>query len=563
MRSVVRWLAAGLVACTAPSPNNDDGQDLVEDTSDSGPVTETGDTDPPAIEAEVTLDAVEVLCADPDARAEAPFDGRNARDTRNEGVEYNLMGSGLAIADFTGDGRLDTFVITNMRWGMWKQDADGQFVEVTDSHLPVDGPSTQIIGVSAADVDGDADLDVFLTRTAADNALLINDGSGVFSVANASGIDGSLNKSVASSWGDMDGDGDLDLFVSDYGPNVEDPFAEIGDFEVGTPSYLYENAGNGLFIDRSERLPPQVHDAFVFMGAWIDLGGGPLPELLTVHDFGWARPSQLFWNHNGDLVRDDGSAGWNISFAGMGLGIGDVNNDGEPDFVQSSWRKLSLLESAVSSGGGNNTWWETSHLKGLAPNLEADVFQEFGWGTELVDIDLDGDLDIVIAHGEWTAFNDDLTPEKDALWIQDDDGQFTDEAAAWKVDDGAIGRGLVVADLNGDGWPDMMKNPLNLPAKMYLSRCGDGSWSKVRLHNTGGNPFAVGAKVQVTVAGRTWTRWITAGSTSMFSGGPPEALFGLDGASTIDHIDVTWPDGATSQVADVSVNHVLDIWRTP
>ena len=548
-----------LIGCpTQPSDKDgvvDDGQ--VDDNTDTDTDTDTDPVD--AVPVTVESSGV-ITCADPSLREEKVFDMRNA--TRNHlrvGSDMNLIGGALGVADFTGDGAYEVYVPGDGVNQIWQLNEEGGYDEVGEAHFSAELDLTSASGSSIADVDGDGDLDLFVTRFEKTNVLLINDGAGHFTDGTlAAGLLNTPTLSLSSTWGDMDADGDLDLFVGSYGPHPEKVFLDSGDvFETGEPSLLYQNNGDGTFTDISERLPAAVQDAHVFMASWQDLNGDMQPELLTIHDFGWYRPGQLLWNDGGDLVADDGAAGFNIEFAGMGLGVGDINDDLVPDFVQSSWRDISLLTSA----GGS--WWESAPARNLLVEWETSPFRIFGWGTELADIDIDGDLDVVMNFGHWTEYQEYERPQLDAVWLQDDAGNYTlDIANEWGVDDRQVSRGLVVTDLNDDGWPDILKKFLDGPTRMYLSRCGEGTWLKVNVRGLDANTHAIGSQVIVTSESGSQIRWISAGGTSMFSAGPPEVLFGLAGATKVD-VEITWPDGTVATLQDVDANQTITVTPNP
>ncbi len=562
MATKTQWglpiLAAVLTSCL---PEHEPFDPLGDADTDADADTDTDtdvDTDA-APTASVSASGV-VTCADPNARDERRFDVKNAFEMPlDTDTGYTLIGGGLAVGDLDGDGLLDLLMPSELEIQVWMQQAGVDFVDEADPRV-AGIELGEATAASLADFDGDGDLDAYISRWDERDTLLVNDGAGQFSDGTAAaGLDGTLGPSVGASWADFDRDGDLDLFVASYGAVPDEAYVDSGDtFEVGTPSHLFRNEGNGTFTDISDAmLPTEVQEAQVFIGGWQDLDADGWPELLTVHDFGWNRPSQLLWNVAGDLVPDDGTAGWAIPFAGMGLAIGDVNADAVPDMAQSSWKDFSLL---TSSGG---VWYEQqqARLPGL-PSTEDPDYQIFGWGTELADMDLDGDLDLVVGYGHWDDFQGTFREQHDGLYLQDGGGTFTDEAADWELDDDGVTRGLVVADLNDDGWPDVMKRALDATTKMYLSRCGDGQWLRFRLHDPNtANRFAVGARLELSAGGETQHRWIHAGSTGLFTGGPPEALFGLDGATVVDTITVTWPDGVESELTGIASRQTIDVTR--
>ncbi len=367
-------------------------------------------------------------------------------------------------------------------------------------------------------------------------------------------------RSLCSTWGDMENDGDLDLFVCNYGripsdPDLDDPTR----FETANQAQLYENIGNGLtFVDQSHVYValPEVHDAYNAAAAWQDMDADGDNELLVLNDFAWARPSVLLWNEEGALELDDGGAGFGDDVAGLGLAVGDVDGDLLPDFLRTSRETLSLL---ISRGDG--TWREEADDRGLVPDTGGDRSQVYGWGAELVDIDNDGDLDAPVAFGYWDDYEGNPEIQPDALFIQEDDGSFVDRAVEWEMDETGPSRGLVTADLNNDGWPDLVTRVLGSHTPLYLSRCGTEGWLRIAVRGLARNPRGVGTEIRVTAGDETWVRWIRAGH-GIFTGGPAEAHFGFGDLDSVDTIEILWPNGEVTVFEDVDTRQVLTVVRT-
>ncbi len=567
MRPWWSWLA--VMACTA-SGTDEPGieTDTVADTEvapTDTPDTDVGPTDPPGPrEVAATVDrGARVVCPFPGERDSlGPFVRRAASaEPPAPGLTQNppnLVGGGIVLRDFTGDGRLDVALPGAVRFQLHVQQPDGIFEEDAAAHFAPGLLDTLDRATSAApaDVDDDGDLDLYVTRWQAPDVYLRNDG-GVFVDATAAvGLTAPPGRSQSAAWGDMDGDGDLDLAVGRYGPRPADPFAEFADFEVADPSLLFENLGDGTFRDVSDRIPGAIHDGYTFTVAFHDLDLDGDQDLMFVHDFGWARPSRILWQDAGALVLDDARDAWfALSFAGMGLGVGDLNGDGVLDFVQSSWRETSVL---VSDAG---TWYEEDALRELLPRSRPPLSQVFGWGTEVFDLENDGDLDVAMGYGHWDDYD---APEGqvDALYIARNTGVFEDRAAEFEMDQDMATRGVVAGDLNGDGYPDLVKRHPGERTTMFLSRCGDRSWVKVRLRQPAPNVDAVGARVAAIHEGMVQVRTVTAGGHSMYVAGPTEALIGTGQLDAIDQVVITWPDGAVTTVDDVATNQVLTVTRT-
>ncbi|MFT4622168.1 MAG: hypothetical protein ACI8PZ_000824 [Myxococcota bacterium] len=505
----------------------------------------TPTTSPDTAPVEVSTRAI--VCADPTARDVQPFDLWEGGEASP--LKAWFASGGLGVADFDGNGRLDLLIPGIARSFFYLGTDDGW---VDASILLARLPLALGSGVSVADYDGDGDADALVTRFLAPDTLLRNDGDGFVDVSAEAGLAWVATRSIQSSWADLDRDGDLDLFIGSYGELDEGPGAHE-DFLPADPSFLYLNNGDGTFTNVSERIPQSVHDGYTLGGGFHDLDRDGWPDLYVVNDFGVSTPNALLWNRGGLFEADENRSGLDVSVTGMGLAVADVNGDRQLDLFIPEWDGLHLYES-----GRYDTWIDWSVSRGVVNDPDRD--QKIAWGGELVDLDHDGDLDIPVAYGHLDSTYPSERVQPDALFIREGDG-YVDRAAEWGFDHGGISRGMVAADLNDDGWLDLVVRTLDGPARVYLSRCGSAAWLRVQLEQPGANPDAIGAQVSVRGAGRIWDADIRAGGTSFASGGPPEAHFGLAELDRVAEIEVRWPDGAISVVSDVGTRQVVHITR--
>lgn len=482
---------------------------------------------------------------------ESPFKTLEIPTDMNE--SYRLIGSAVVVADFFDDKRPSLLFAGWERVQLFRP-VGNRWVEVTDEVFAGLDTSDTITG-SAADYDGDGDLDLILVGDHR-HKLLRNEGDHFVDVSAEMGLDLTDWVSTTASWADLDLDGDLDLMIGNYS-NYE---AGSGSAEDRTiyPSELYLQGPDG-FTDVSHWLPAEVHEGFVFMSAFLDLNEDGYPELFTIHDYGAAMSgSRLLLNEAGEGFAVDEPSGFHPRFNGMGFTFGDLNHDGAPDLAQSSLNTASLRYAAPLKTALTGWSWLYEHASasGVVPNLDESIgsLQVFGWGVELADIDNDGDLDLPMVFGPY--FNNvEETQQLDGLWLQEK-LQFEDVGVEWGVADPGPGRGLVVADINGDGWLDLVKRQLGLyPSIVHLAQCGSENWIGVRLAQPETlNRFAIGSVVDVWVGDKRYRRWITAGSTSQFSSGPPEAHFGLGSETKVDRIEIRWPDGTLNVVEGLEIN---------
>lgn len=547
-------LLGGLAACAGDHGRRPDSE------PDSSPTAGTTFEDPVAALQQAGPES----CANPEARLSGPFE-RMPLPSDVEDYAW-IYGGGVIAGDLDGDGGIDLVAPNqDQRADVYLSTAGELFAERDDVLAAFD--LSYGTGGTAVDYDGDDDLDLYITRYDQPNVLLRNDGDLVFTdVTAAAGVSacdpGRCYKSLSSTWGDPDRDGDLDLVVGNYGFVPMDGTLANG-LDPGDPSFFYRNDGDGTFTDATaEAFPratmPQVHDGFTYIASFLDLDRDGWQELYFINDFGNAWPNVLLWNDAGTLVADDGRHGLDLNMTGMGLAVGDSNHDGLPDLVTSEWARLTLLESNAPLG----IWLgvETAPL-GLAPVAP----QKVPWGLEYGDLDLDGREDLVVAYG---YVRNDNTPQwsnpreqPDSVFLRTDVG-FVDVAGPWGMDDAQVGRGFTLADLDRDGYLDVFKRDPMGPDVLYRSRCGDGSWLRIALSQPGTlNTAAVGAVVEVEVGGAVMRRWIAAGGRNFASAPPLEAHVGLGAAEAADVIRVFWPDGAVSEFHDVPARQRLRITR--
>ncbi len=509
-----------------------------------------------------------IECEDPTARLASPFDVYGGGpDWQAQVARANLDDSrstGLTVGDLTGDGLTDVLIVPRLFAGQ----SDGTLLE-EPSLLPQLGDAH---GSSAADFDGDGDLDLAVVGTN-EMHLLRNDDGRFTDVTSTAGL-ADIGKSNAVSWADIDRDGDLDLFVPidladeslldpDGHPDLIDAIL-AGDLPPAQPNRLFLNHGDGTFTDVSERLPPTALHGYTQVSGWYDVNGDGDIDLILVNDFGAQNiPNRLLQNRGRGQSFQDVSAGsgLDVQAYGMGLGVGDINGDLVADFLSTDWERMNLSESFE-----DGQWFSSELARGLtaAPPRHA------SWAASLADLDNDGDLDALVAFGRVSGHS--LAEEEsllegvglhnpagqpDALYLQDESGTFEEVAAEWGLDGPTDGWTHVTADLNQDGWLDIVRED-----GIFLSRCGEGAWLRVRLWGTENNPNGIGARIEVDVSDRTHVRWIESGSVGYLSSGPPEAHFGLGTDPGAVTVRVTWPDGLTTTSTGVEANRVTMFVRT-
>ena len=377
-----------LVSCKGDEGSVDPKHDgtPTDETSDTGDGTDTdtsgddtGPTDPGDLVAATLVEEGVRTCPDSTRRNEAYFDRGTSQTPPNS--DLWIWAGGEMAGDFDGDGWLDVMTPNELGVELYVGSSNG-FTSVGQQVLGAFDLSFGT-GGAVADYDGDGDLDVYVTRFRGDpgpdlpgmgkNRLLQNNGDGSWTdVTDLAGVDGcgfdpntgttGCYRSMSSSWGDMDGDGDLDLFVGNYGW-VDESGVPQDEFLPAEPSFLYRNDGDGTFTDVSERLPQKFRDGYTYAGGFFDIDDDGHLDLYIVNDFGNKWPNHVILGvGDGTFVDDEptNSTGLIAPTTAMGLGVGDYNADGLMDFAVPKWNGNHLWLSNELIG-----WVDYSETSGL------------------------------------------------------------------------------------------------------------------------------------------------------------------------------------------------------
>ena len=489
-----------------------------------------------------------------------------------------MMGGGLCWIDYNNDGWLDLFVVNSYsdanipdwqqrgglpRSALFRND-HGKFTNVSKASGA--GIRVKGTGCVAADFNGDGYTDLYVS-TAVDDKLLWNNGDGTFTEgARSSGV-------VSFSWhssaavADVNGDGRPDLFVGGYTEaNASTPGSAAGfpTNHLGVRDELFLNTGNDASghakfreVGRQLGLDTRIEHA---LGAiFTDVNGDGRPDLYVAND---EDPNRLYINEPAAdglgfrLVESGQSFGVADRNAGMGVAAADYNGDGRPDLVVSNSRQQShgIFRSRAPGAPGPAYADARSDFRTAFGSSFA------GWGASWVDLNRDGNLDLVLANGDIpiTKLSTNARPIQvlENLTAEGHAEQFADASALPGLLDiaGLNGRGLAAADFNNDGNVDIAINSIGGPLVLLKNTNRSGHWLEVTL--TGFHPNAV---VTATLAdGRRLVRELHAGS-SYLSSEDPRAFFGLGAATIVKSLVVRLPDGHETRLTDVAADRIVTV----
>jgi len=481
--------------------------------------------------------------------------------------EPERISGGAAVGDVDRDGDPDLFVTRlDAPDILFRNMGDGHFVDATNvSGLA--GFDLQSNGAAFADVDGDGDLDLYVTvfGDAGDpvnnrNYLFINDGQGAFqeeALARGAAIESpSQRRGFSVVFGDYDRDGFVDLHVSEWLP-----------FGISHSRLLHNRgaAAPGFFEDVTDAAGVNLQQSDAFGGAFSDLDADGWPDLAIAADFGTSR---LFWN-NGDGTFTDGTvaSGVGTDENGMGSTFGDIDADGDLDwFVTSIFDPEATCDFVVCNWGytGNRLYRNDGNRSFSDATDRAGVRDGYwGWGAAFFDYDNDGDLDLAMTNGvdfPGSVVEDVYNQDPMRLWENDGSGTMTEISGRAGLTDTGAGKGLVVFDYDLDGDLDLfvVNNP-GAP-RLYRNTGGRrGSWLRVVARGQWGNTEGLGARVTVYSSLRTPVQVREIGTSTHFLGQSERvAHFGLGGhPKRIRRVTVKWPSGRVQTFRNIATNQTL------
>ena len=496
-----------------------------------------------------------------------------------------VVGCGVAFIDYDNDGWVDLLVLSGTRLEgappgatnrLYKNNRDGTFTDVTaKAGLQRTGWAS---AVTIGDYNNDGFDDIFITYYG-QNVLYHNNGDGTFTdVTERAGLrQSSVRYGSGCSWVDYDRDGKLDLFVANYLSTTLEKLPKPGENSDCTwkgvpvncgprglpPGFvqLFHNNGDGTFTD-------------VGKPSGVAAASGSYPMTVVAADYdndGWpdiyvacdSTPSWLFRNQHNGTFREEGlERGVALSEdgleqAGMGVGVGDYDLDGNLDIFKTHFADDTNV---LYRNDGKGNFDDVTVRTGLGVET-----RYVGWGAGIVDLDNDGFPDMFVATGS-------VYPEVERrlpaypfrtprlVFRNLGDGRFEEliEEAGSGVSAPHASRGCAFGDFDNDGDMDVLVMNMNEPPSLLRNDVSGGHhWLKVSLVGVQSNRSAIGSRVVARYAGRQQAQEVNAQS-SFYSANDRRLHFGLGNATTAD-LTIRWTNGATETIPNVAADQLVTI----
>ncbi len=491
------------------------------------------------------------------------------------------LGSGCAFLDYDRDGFQDILLVNSMDWPghqrtrsslkLYRNNRNGTFTDVTRAA----GLDIELygMGVAVADYNNDGFPDILITCVG-QNRLFRNTGKGTFvDVTKSSGLAGRQAFSTSALWFDYDRDGHLDLFVCNYvnwSPE-HDVFCSLDgknksyctpEAYRGETCWLFHNRGDGTFEDVTAGSGIFDTSSKSLGVAMLDFDQDGWPDLFVAND---TQPNKLYRNlRNGKFKDAAVEAGLAFSAdgkarAGMGVDVADFENSGRPGIAITNFdNEMVGLYRSPAAGQFDDV--------SLAAGVGGPSKTTLGFGCGFADLDLDGRLDLVVANGHIDDTVRNIRgnvgyAQPPHIFLNLGKGKFQDVAATHGGDFAVprVARGLAFADFDRDGHVDLLLTTNNGPAYLFRNDVRSGNRAlRLQLTGTKSNRDAIGAIVRIEHNGQSQMRTVHGGS-SYLSQSELALSFGVGKSDHIDRLTVEWPSGASQEFKNIATGKAYQL----
>ena len=516
-----------------------------------------------------------------DAAKEAGIDFLHVNGASEQKFFPEIMGSGGLFLDFDNDGWLDIFLVdggsfddlkvaARARHRLYRNRGNGTFEDVTKASRILQ--HAYGMGACAGDVDHDGLIDLYVTNVGP-NSLFRNTGGGRFAeVPKAGGASAALVWSTSCAFLDIDRDGDLDLFVTNYVDATKNQFCGI----KGPPpirdychpliypplsNVLFRNNGKGAFEDISKSAGIAGRTGNGLGVAVTDVDDDGYPDVFVAND---NMPNFLFHNEgNGTFTEIASLAGVAVApdghaRAGMGTAFADFANTGRPGLVVTN-HEIEMHTLFLNTG--NRLFSDVTVRSGLGPATRPFV----GFGVAFLDYDNDTRLDLAIANGNVMANAGIIRAGgkygQRNLLLRYNGDKYVDT----KADAGPgfapelVSRALAAGDIDNDGDIDLLITNNGAQPNLLVNEGGNaGNALLVKTVGSKSNTSAIGARLTLTTGKLRQTREVQSGS-SYLGQNDLRVHFGLGQADRAERLEIRWPSGATDVVENLTANQIVTV----
>lgn len=376
----------------------------------------------------------------------------------------DLTGGGAAFFDYDNDGDEDLYLTRGQsRDHLYKNNGDGTFTRINDDIGLFASVQFNSMAVTTGDIDNDGDRDIFVSTwemfngpliPLGRNLLFLNDGDGTFTEI---GLEAGLTETTFSEGAmflDYNKDGYLDIFVMNHIEEVAFAYDSTGVISGYAhdcfPNFLYRNNGDLTFTEMSQELGVTGVNGCTIAGVSTDFDMDGDLDIYLANDFGYWLEANVLYENTGD----DGTFIDISEESGadvQAFGMGIAAGDYDQD-LDFDYYTTSIGRNILIQNDGD-VFEDVTEFAGVENATVPGDGNTTGWGTAFLDVDNDGLLDLYVSNGRMSAIAAWATAiqDPDKLFLNNGDGTFADVSDAAGVSDTDYNRGMAYSDFDHDG----------------------------------------------------------------------------------------------------------------